>query len=118
MRAYLAILKDSFREAIASRVLLIALSGIVVVLLLLAPFSLQYEQSTQLRRSEITNPERLLTELQNGAREDATPTAHLWSLLTAEQRESVERLLNPDPDQPVSDRRGPRGNAQVREIVN
>ena len=49
MRAYFAILKDSFREAIASRVLLIALAGIVVVLLLLAPFGLSTDKSTSLK---------------------------------------------------------------------
>ena len=50
MKACLAILKDSFREAMASRVLLIAMIVIVVVLLLLSPFGLRYEKATELRR--------------------------------------------------------------------
>ena len=41
MKAVFAILKDSFREAAASRVLLIALIAIVVVLLALAPLSFE-----------------------------------------------------------------------------
>ena len=85
MRAYLAILKDSFREALASRVLLIALVGIVVVLLLLSPFGLKYDKATELRRSEVAKPERMLAELQAGADQEGTPQAHLWSLLTEEQ---------------------------------
>ncbi len=116
MRAYLAILKDSFREAIASRVLLIALAGIVVVLLLLSPFGLSTDKATELRRSELRQPERLLPKLVNGADEEQTPPAPLWTLLNDTQQERVQNLLNPKPDE-QSRRRGRSGGSRLRGQV-
>ncbi len=115
MRAYIAILKDSFREAMASRVLWIALIGIGVVLLLIAPFGLRTEKATELRRSEVTRPENILKALIAGANEKATPAGHIWTLLTAEQKRQIERLLNPDPNQ---GNEGRGGNNLQRELVN
>ncbi|HIE97576.1 MAG: ABC transporter permease subunit [Fuerstiella sp.] len=118
MRAYLAILKDSFREAIASRVLLIALAGIVIILLLLAPFGLGTDKSTELRRSELRQPERLLTKLVNGADEKKTPQAHLWTLLNDAQQEKVKNLLNPKPDEQPRRRGGSGGSRLTRQVVD
>lgn len=117
MRAYLAILKDSFREAMASRVLLIALAGIVIVLLLLSPFGLSTDKATELRRSELTWPERLLSALSAGAEEERTPQSHLWSLLDSGQRKQVDRWLNPAAGDPPPRDRGPGGNRLKRELV-
>jgi hypothetical protein len=118
MRAYLAILKDSFREAVASRVLLIALAGIVIILLLLSPFGLSTDKATELRRSEMRQPERFLTKLVNGADEEKTPSAHLWTLLNDTQQERVKNLLNPKPDNQPRRRGGPGGNPQRRQLVD
>ncbi|MEQ9406316.1 MAG: ABC transporter permease subunit [Fuerstiella sp.] len=118
MSAYAAILKDSFREAIASRVLLIALIGIVVVLLLLAPFGLSTDKAIELRPGELTRPEALLKKLTAGADQQQTPAAHLWSLLDDGQQERLRRLLTPNPEESVSRRRGPRGNPSRAEILN
>lgn len=126
MRAYFAILKDSFREALASRVLLISLSGIVVVLLLLSPFGLSTDKATELRRSELTRPEQLLERLLSAdvkAADDSpvasTPERHLWSLLNEKQREQMRKILNPDPNemQNQSGRRGPHGSPLKRQVV-
>src|SRR5262245_34425799 len=46
MRPYLAIIKDSFREAIASRVLWVLLSLILVHLILLAPLGIKLNLTT------------------------------------------------------------------------
>lgn len=118
MRPYLAILKDSFREAIASRVLLVTLVGIVVVLLLLAPFGLNTETATELRRSELTRPERLLQKLEAGADEQNTPAAHLWSLLEEDQQERIRKLLDPGAESNSDPGPGPDGRRIKREIVN
>ena len=115
MRPYLAILKDSFREALASRVLLIALAAIVVVLLLLSPFGLNYEKATELRRSEVRNPERLLREFLES--DDNAAAVHLRSLLTEEQLKRADQLLNPQPGQPAPRQRGPVNPLQ-RDLVN
>ncbi len=118
MRAYLAILKDSFREAVASRVLLFALAGIVVILLLLAPFGLSTDKSTELRRSELRQPERLLTQLVNGADEEQTPPAHLWTLLNDTQQEKIKNWLNPKADEQPRRRGGPGGSQLRRQLVD
>ena len=116
MRAYIAILKDSFREAMASRVLWVALIGIGVVLLLLAPFGLHTQKATQLRRSEVSKPAELLQSLVDGANEEKTPAAHIWSLLTEKQKTEVQQMLSPDADQQNQDRR--EANNRQRKVVN
>lgn len=116
MTAYFAILKDSFREAIASRVLLISLAGLVVVLLLLAPFRLQYNQSTSLRRSEVTDPARLLVDLTADDENKPEERKHLWSILSDDEKNGLIELL-PDEDAKPSAERGRRGNSQKRRLV-
>ncbi len=73
MRACLAILIDSFREAAASRVLLIALLAIVVVLVALSPLGLTTSVSTQLRPFELIDTERFLRSLMEGKRPRKPP---------------------------------------------
>ena len=118
MRAYFAILKDSFREAVASRVLLFALIGIVVVLLLLSPFGLSTNKATELRRSEMRQPERFLTKLVNGANEEQTPQAQLWSLLSDAERKRMQALLNPKPDEQPQRNRRRFGSPLRRQLVD
>lgn len=116
MRAYLAVLKDSFREALASRVLLVTLIGIVAVLGLLAPFGLDHSVSTELRRSELDRPERLLRQLTEQAEQPGTPEAHLWGLLSEDQQEQVRTLQ--DPEQNSRPRRRPGPSPQKRRLVS
>lgn len=124
MRACFAILKDSFREAAASRVLWIALIAIVVVLLALAPLGLTTVPSTQLRPYELVDTEAFLRVLAESSKTPETPSAHLWSLLTEQQKSEVGGWLKPgDSDQePPQDRRGPprRGRIQTRvlDLIN
>ncbi len=55
MRAYLAVIKDSFRETLASRVLWILMALITILLLAIAPFSLKSEAAARLERSDFRN---------------------------------------------------------------
>lgn len=116
MRAYFAILKDSFREAMASRVLWIALIGIAVVLLALAPFALRTDKALALRRSELKNTETLVKQIEKERETDGTPTAHLWALLTEPQKKRFNELIEPDPEKQESSGRGGRNSAQ-RDVV-
>lgn len=116
MTAYFAILKDSFREAVASRVLLISLIGLAVVLLLLAPFRLQYNQSTTLRRSEVTDPTRLLKDLTSDDENKPAALKHLWSILGDDEKSGLTEFL-PDDDAKPSSQNGRRGNSQKRKLV-
>ncbi len=104
MRPYLAVLKDSFREAMASRVLWIALIGIVMLLLGLAPFGLRNDVATQLRRQEVVDTKRLLQELQAARDTDGTPAARVWSLLNDDQRTSIDEMLDDKPEDETSER--------------
>ena len=73
MRACLAILIDSFREAAASRILWIALATIVVVLLALTPLGFKTATSTQLRPLDLVDTELFLKTLAEGK---AAPGLH------------------------------------------
>ena len=63
MRAYLAILKDSYREAAASLVLWLALGGILLLLLALLPIGLLTAANTALRHQELVDPEKFVQAL-------------------------------------------------------
>ncbi len=99
MRAILAILKDAFREAWASRVLWMALAAILLVLLALSPMGLDNVISTQLRPYELVDTEGFLRQLKDGAAADKGPAHHLWTLLPPDQQERVRQWLRDDaPD--------------------
>jgi hypothetical protein len=120
VRPYFAILKDSFREALASRVMLVTLIGIVAVLALLAPFGLDVGTATQLRRGEVSNPERLLRRLTEESDTDGTPIAHLWSLLPVTRQEEIREWLAPEQeaDVPAHHRGGHRMQRRVVDRLN
>lgn len=63
MRPYLAILKDSFREAVASRTLPFLLVFFTVVLLFLAPIGLREEVPWELRPTDIADMRLLAIKL-------------------------------------------------------
>jgi hypothetical protein len=83
MRAYLAVIKDSFREALASRVLWILLALITLLLAALAPFSLSSEAATGLERREVLSGFDFLRELaKDAAPGDRSPRARIRGLLS------------------------------------
>ena len=77
MRPILAILKDAFREAWASRVLWMALAAILLVLLALSPMGLKSVTSTRLRPYELVDTEAFLRQLQQGSTAEAGPARHI-----------------------------------------
>lgn len=82
MRPYLGILKDSFREALASRVLWILLALTTLFLAALAPFSLADKRATRLRRSTVTQWNTLAQRLvEQGQSETPSPGRQVWSRL-------------------------------------
>ncbi len=124
MRACFAILKDSFREAAASRVLSIALIGIVVVLLALSPLGLSSVPSTKLRPFELVDTEQFVKTIVDGKNSVETPAGHIWSLMNDEQKAAAEDWLKPNSsddnarrDQPGPPRRG-RIQGRVLDFIN
>lgn len=113
MTPYIAVLKDSLREAMASRVLWVALIGIAIVLVALAPFALRTDTATELRRRELVDAEQIVRSMVEAADAPETPAGHLWSLLDDEgQREFRDLLKTDDADR----RRGPRRGPQRRIV--
>jgi len=79
MRAYLAVLKDSFREAFASRVLWILLALTTLVLVALAPIGLSEKPATQLRQDNILNVSALVSKIETqGRAPDPSPGKQVW----------------------------------------
>src|SRR5262249_36904922 len=79
MRAYLAILKDSFREALASRVLWILLGLTTLLLAVAAPIGLSEKPSTLLRQNSLLNPSGLVSKIETQGRADTpSPGKQIW----------------------------------------
>ena len=100
MRPYLAIIKDSFREAIASRVLWVTLGLIVLLLLALAPLGYKQKLTTDFSWGDIQRAPALVTKLRNaGNSNKPSPGKRIWSLLEEKEREQLgqfERLAESD----------------------
>lgn len=64
MRPYLAIIKDSFLEALASRVLWILLILITLGLAGLAPLGFRSEQMTEFRQGDFLNARAVARQMQ------------------------------------------------------
>jgi hypothetical protein len=70
IRPYLAVLKDSFREALASRVLWILLVVITVVLVLVAPLGFKERKATRVQRGSVRNWPNLMAKIQSQAAQE------------------------------------------------
>jgi WD40 repeat protein len=116
MNAYLAILKDSYREAAASMVLWLALGGILLLLLALAPVGLLTVANTKLRFQELVDPEKFVTSLQENDGQTQTPEGHIWSLLNEQQQSRFVELIKPADEN--AGRRGPHGGGGRFFVVN
>ncbi len=82
MRPYLGILKDSFREALASRVLWILLVLATLFLCLIAPFGLSEQKAKQFARNSVTRWGDLAAKLvEQGTAETPSPAKQLWKRL-------------------------------------
>lgn len=82
MRAYLAIIKDSFREAIVSRVLWVLLIVSGVVLLLLAPFQVTENAGTTLTPLDLRDIPKMFDTIYAGRLDTSpTPAKRVWDLL-------------------------------------
>jgi hypothetical protein len=82
MRPYLAVIRDSFREAFATRVLWIMLILIGVLLGLLAPLGFERALAVSLQFSDFRNPRAFLNELRDSEDSPETPSGYIWSRLS------------------------------------
>ena len=132
MRPYLAIIKDCFREALATRVLYVLLFLITILLLAIAPFYLQETVEWKLNwqwnppgqnvgaGNNVSNPEKIIERLVTRHNQPGEkPIARIWELLPDELTEKLATLNaeGNDPGEPedVEDQ-GPGLSPKVRAL--
>ncbi|MEX2141714.1 MAG: ABC transporter permease [Pirellulales bacterium] len=82
MTPYFAILKDSFREAFASRVLWILLIVVTLLLAILAGFGMDEHAGASFTSEDLLDPAALYTKLQADAQASyPNPGKRIWSLV-------------------------------------
>ena len=92
MRPYLAIIIDSFREALSSRVLWILLALITVLLLALLPLGWQRPLTYRLGEGDIRRMSEFQQTLAKGeTRVAKTPTKHIWDKLPEDLRSKLKQ---------------------------
>ncbi len=110
MRPYFAIIKDSFRAAMASRVLYVLLALITVLLIALAPLHMRETLDWKLnRQSNVKNPDRLLRRIVERHRDKTDkPVARIWELLPDDTRKKMINIAE-RPETAVSNKETTRG---------
>ncbi len=82
MKPYLAIIKDSFREALSSRVLWILLFVITIVFVAISPFGWQRQLTSRLGPNDLTRLEGLARRLDTDDGPNETPEGRVRSRLS------------------------------------
>ena len=96
MRAYLAILKDSFRESLRSRVLWMLLVTITLLLMLLIPFDIAERSSWRLAQQDISSMREFGTLfIQRAASQQEPHITRMWESLDEETRERWQQRFAP-----------------------
>src|SRR3982751_6396239 len=101
MRPYLAIIKDSFREALASRVLWILLGLISVTLLGIAPLTYREEATVGMHDGDIKQWPLLIEQLRAAKEsDDPTPARRVWQQLD-ERGQKIVNNFKGMPEKPT-----------------
>ena len=110
IKPYLAILVDSFREALASRVLWVLLVLITLLLLALAPVRVYQEESYQLQTADMDDSFGLVAKLQAAAEEEGagSPQRTVLDALPEKVQSEVRQFKLEDKENPFV-RRAARG---------
>jgi len=91
MRPYLAVIKDSFRAAMASWVLYVCLGVITLILLALLPMGLREEVATGLLEEEVVTPKLLLDQLTDAAeKEEESPAKVIHERFNPKLKTQIE----------------------------
>ena len=90
MRAYMAVIKDSFREAFASKILWVLIILITLFLLLLAGFSVNPAMRTSFERRDVIDMEVLALRLRDA--EADSPAGRIRERLGSDLKEELSRF--------------------------
>lgn len=98
MIPYLAVIRDSFREAMASRVLWLVLLLITLLLVAVAPFHWDSTTAWKVDPSEIRSLRNVIVELEKGKAPEATALqGKIWKSLRAETVDVFQKVLDDAP---------------------
>lgn len=99
MRPYLAIIADSFREALASRVLWILLILITLFLVALIPLSFRSEQTAEFRSGDLLTPRELVQNIHRDFEQNpASPGFRIWSEFNDDTRKTLTEFQEETDD--------------------
>ncbi len=119
MRPYLAIIKDSFREAFASKVLWILLGLILLFLLALAPIGYRLNRAGEFTWGDISEGPLLVGKLRSAFDANKpSPARRIWSRLDDDTREKLRQLEAIDDLERGEGRRYFQGMDALREGLN
>jgi len=133
MRPYLAIIIDSFRAALASRVLYIMLALITLLFLIVGPLHLTETLDWRLNQFQhFENTEAIVSRLiERGESGKSKTTTRVWNLLSKETQATVRKLYEDDGKETqatvrngdeyggksTNDRRGPGGRRRPPDLT-
>ena len=104
MRPYLAIIKDSFREALASRVLWIVLILATLALVVAAPLGLKEEKTARLRRNSVRNWQALAARIDEERRADGpSPGKQIWDRWSKSLKAQLAKIEEDSPGDMTAD---------------
>ena len=90
MLPYLAVIKDSFRQAFSSWVLWLLLGAITLFLLLVAPLGYELAITSTIAGFDVTDASALAKRIENvGQQEAASPERRIWSLWGPGQQKKI-----------------------------
>jgi len=100
LRPYWAVIVDSFRESLNSKVLWCLLGLITFFLLAVAPVGVAFTNATHLHRSEIDEIAKFATQLEQGGSEPtANPRGQVWAKFNDKLKTDLSALANEEsPD--------------------
>jgi hypothetical protein len=102
MRPYLAIIIDSFWEALASRVLWILLILITLVLVLLFPLGYRQQRTMEFKQGDFLDPRQLVKDVMSDHRQgDPSPGRAIWNALDEATQERLKAFAAEERDQDV-----------------
>lgn len=94
MRPYLAVIKDSFREAFASRVLWIVLILILLFLLALAPLGYRAAPLVKLEGRDFRQPLSVVEKLVAARGDESTPAGHIAGMLSDDLKGQLREIMD------------------------
>ena len=96
MRPYIAIVVDSFREALSSRVLWLLLGIITLILLALAPLGVSFPMRTLMSPGDIRDAQKFARTLKRAGEDDGTIRRLIWDKLEEPLQASILEIADSD----------------------